>query len=726
VAGTEMTAEKGSLIASNPSPGFGGFTFSAAGAVGKNEGKESKANTGCGTCTFGLVPLDQLKPATGTAAAVAAVSSGGYPPMSLSAPTPFGKTIAVADCSVKSSSAGAYPPMSTSAPTPFGNIHAIKPSSTKAPSSGEFPPRYTSAPTSFGKQSISTSSHQPASQSLGSTRIKNPFAGVNFAATPKHIKSKADDMSKVKAVVDETNRDKETTESNPTMSVNNVEQQLNVSELVKVFDQNSLNVKYFSGGVIDVDILASKHRSSTEDSFTKSNNQFTAKSNAGNVSQFIKSSVETTIQFENISCNVVANESTPRAHNILKTHVAIDKIDCVSTSLTDTKRNEISTVDSNDKKEESESGRVSPWMETINKAFNPVLGENSSSRSLPPPVITEAAASRVLEENTSSNDNQVDQPFLISIDANLITSNELNDIKGVVQSKCKAKDRMDQKLKASQAYSIIMANSDSGVVTKDDFEKLIKAMGTTYNEEEHRQTLKKLSASDETICEEKFTDWYVAWLFGNQSLSESREVGQEIVLDAAKLARRESFASNDELNITDIHIDDGYEGREINLTMDEGLNGIHLDLSDVKSLQACDRADDTLEFSSLYLDDNALHGENDDNIQDDDDAEESAVATLPTLNTMEALSLADLAKHVDSDYESNGRSQSQGQNKNSNHQVDHESNLLGSHSDASTISSEHMIDHDESIESKQAATLMTLEKVWMNICKIDCSSIYYR
>ena len=99
---------------------------------------------------------------------------------------------------------------------------------------------------------------------------------------------------------------------------------------------------------------------------------------------------------------------------------------------------------------------------------------------------------------------------------------------------------------------------------------------------------------------------------------------------------------------------------------------------------------------------------------------------LLDVNTMEALSLADLAKHVDSDYESNGRSQSQGQNKNSNHQVDHESNLLGSHSDASTISSEHMIDHDESIESKQAATLMTLEKVWMNICKIDCSSIYYR
>ena len=52
-----------------------------------------------------------------------------------------------------------------------------------------------------------------------------------------------------------------------------------------------------------------------------------------------------------------------------------------------------------------------------------------------------------------------------------------------------------------------------------DFGKLMESMGTTYCEEEHRRTIKKISALDDAsgekvIAKKAFVTWYVDWLFG--------------------------------------------------------------------------------------------------------------------------------------------------------------------------------------------------------------------
>eukprot|EP00804_Cyclotella_cryptica_P018820 CCRYP_018694-RD/>CCRYP_018694-RD protein AED:0.05 eAED:0.20 QI:0/0.33/0.42/1/0.66/0.71/7/398/3423 len=73
-----------------------------------------------------------------------------------------------------------------------------------------------------------------------------------------------------------------------------------------------------------------------------------------------------------------------------------------------------------------------------------------------------------------------------------------------------------------------VAGVDSDSILASDFGKLIESLGTTYCEEEHLRTIKKIStldssSGDRIITKKAFVDWYVEWLFGD---GDSESVGE--------------------------------------------------------------------------------------------------------------------------------------------------------------------------------------------------------
>lgn len=73
-------------------------------------------------------------------------------------------------------------------------------------------------------------------------------------------------------------------------------------------------------------------------------------------------------------------------------------------------------------------------------------------------------------------------------------------------------EREEERLKASETYDKVASNG--GVLSVGDFGKLIEAMGTTYCEEEHQRTVRKISDKG-IISKTSFVNWYMEWLFGN-------------------------------------------------------------------------------------------------------------------------------------------------------------------------------------------------------------------
>jgi len=83
-------------------------------------------------------------------------------------------------------------------------------------------------------------------------------------------------------------------------------------------------------------------------------------------------------------------------------------------------------------------------------------------------------------------------------------------------------ERDDEKAKAKDAFeSVVEGGKD--FIPKAEFPKLIEEMGTTYCEEEHRRTIKKISDDSGNINKESFIEWYMEWLFGNGDDSDSED-----------------------------------------------------------------------------------------------------------------------------------------------------------------------------------------------------------
>merc|ERR1712157_181489 len=87
-------------------------------------------------------------------------------------------------------------------------------------------------------------------------------------------------------------------------------------------------------------------------------------------------------------------------------------------------------------------------------------------------------------------------------------------------------DREESKEEGLEIFEQIAPECDIvslDYIPVDKFPKLIKELGATYCEEEHKKTIKKLK-NDDKIFKEDFIAWYIDWLYSDDlSLSESEE-----------------------------------------------------------------------------------------------------------------------------------------------------------------------------------------------------------
>ena len=89
-------------------------------------------------------------------------------------------------------------------------------------------------------------------------------------------------------------------------------------------------------------------------------------------------------------------------------------------------------------------------------------------------------------------------------------------------------ERAEEEEKARKAFRKF-AKIENGVSTiiVSTFGKMIESMGTTYCEEEHYSTLKKLRKPGDKIHELDFLAWYINWLFGDESESEDEDYDED-------------------------------------------------------------------------------------------------------------------------------------------------------------------------------------------------------
>ena len=83
-------------------------------------------------------------------------------------------------------------------------------------------------------------------------------------------------------------------------------------------------------------------------------------------------------------------------------------------------------------------------------------------------------------------------------------------------------------------------------ISKTEFGPLMEAMGTAYCEEAHRRTIKNLEV-DGKISKKAFREWYMDWLFGDESDSDSyTEGGDSSQESASDLAEKDTGATKSE------------------------------------------------------------------------------------------------------------------------------------------------------------------------------------
>ncbi|GAX15124.1 hypothetical protein FisN_12Lh182 [Fistulifera solaris] len=92
-------------------------------------------------------------------------------------------------------------------------------------------------------------------------------------------------------------------------------------------------------------------------------------------------------------------------------------------------------------------------------------------------------------------------------------------------------DQREERERAQAKFRELSSMRD-GVrsITEMDFPKLIESFGTTYCEEEHRKTIRKLKDSSGIITENAFVSWYLDWLFGGDEsdIEDSEEEENEV------------------------------------------------------------------------------------------------------------------------------------------------------------------------------------------------------
>ncbi|KAL4133162.1 hypothetical protein PRIC2_003482 [Phytophthora ramorum] len=101
-------------------------------------------------------------------------------------------------------------------------------------------------------------------------------------------------------------------------------------------------------------------------------------------------------------------------------------------------------------------------------------------------------------------------------------------------------ERKEEEDKARNAFRSIMPDG-SEFITSDQFPKLFKTLGATYDEEGHATTLKRLERNGK-VYEIDFISWYIDWIFGGD-LSDSENENDPV---PAQKAISHEYGQNDE------------------------------------------------------------------------------------------------------------------------------------------------------------------------------------
>jgi len=98
----------------------------------------------------------------------------------------------------------------------------------------------------------------------------------------------------------------------------------------------------------------------------------------------------------------------------------------------------------------------------------------------------------------------------------------------------------EEELEEEREYARVAFDSidsaSAGSIDSTDFHKVIEALGTTYCEEEHRRTLKRLSTNDGKIQRSDFVEWYAQWVTGEEDEDDDDPDGDDEAVDESALA----------------------------------------------------------------------------------------------------------------------------------------------------------------------------------------------
>jgi Ca2+-binding EF-hand superfamily protein len=93
-------------------------------------------------------------------------------------------------------------------------------------------------------------------------------------------------------------------------------------------------------------------------------------------------------------------------------------------------------------------------------------------------------------------------------------------------------ERAEEEEKAKDAFGkLSKVEGGESYIIVDQFGDLFESMGSTYCEEEHKKTLKRLKKDTNRIYQSDFLVWYIDWLFGDEDSSDddSDDEGTNIV-----------------------------------------------------------------------------------------------------------------------------------------------------------------------------------------------------
>jgi Ca2+-binding EF-hand superfamily protein len=108
-------------------------------------------------------------------------------------------------------------------------------------------------------------------------------------------------------------------------------------------------------------------------------------------------------------------------------------------------------------------------------------------------------------------------------------------------------EREEERQKAIDVFESVAGGCDEHL-TGTNFKDVLEGLGSTYCEEEHRRTIRKISDDDGKISLAAFLSWYIEWLFGEEEDSLSEEEDNEDITndeDVTKGAWGESFGRNE-------------------------------------------------------------------------------------------------------------------------------------------------------------------------------------